>query len=79
MRESLLQAIDVVAVDEGEAWGQGPEGGLLGLLPGGGQGAQGAAVEALAQRHDAGGPVVVRKAPLAGDLDGALVGLGTGV
>ena len=50
------------------------------LLTGGGQGGDGAAVEAVHQRDDRGAVlVVVVHAVLTGSLDGALVGLGTGV
>ena len=50
------------------------------LLTGGGQGGDGAAMEAVDQRDDRGAVLaVVVHAVLAGGLDGTLVGLGTGV
>ena len=50
------------------------------LLTGGGQGGNGAAMEAVDQRdHNIAALAVVVKAVLAGSLDGTLVGLGTGI
>ena len=71
------QGVDVAEGHVGEAGGHGLERGVHGRLAGGGQGGQGAAVEAAEGGHDAGGLLApVGPAPAPGHLDGGLVGLG---
>ena len=71
------QAVDVPGGGVDEPLVEGPEVLVEAVLPGGGQGGQGAPVEAVDQGDDgAAALAVVVKAVFAGGLDGALVGLG---
>src|SRR5699024_7646216 len=73
----LGQAVDVPGGGVDEPLVEGPEVLVEAVLPGGGQGGQGAPVEAVDQGDDgAAALAVVVKAVFAGGLDGALVGLG---
>ena len=74
--DGRLQGVEVVPGHVAEALGQRLERLVLGRLAGGVQRGQGAAVErAVGADHD----VAAVAAPLAGQLDGALVGLGARV
>ena len=76
----LGQGVDVAGLDVLEALVEGAEVVVEHALSGGGQGGDGAAVEAVHQRDDGiAALAVVVEAVLAGRLDGALVGLGAGV
>ncbi len=72
------QRVEVVPGDVAEALGQGLERLVLGGLARGVQGGERAPVEAAVGGHDHVAPRR-RAAPLAGELDGALVGLGAAV
>ena len=73
----LGQAVDVPGGGVDEPLVEGPEVLVEAVLPGGGQGGQGAPVEAVDQGDDgAAALAVVVKAVFTGGLDGALVGLG---
>ena len=76
----LLQRFDIACRSIQEALVEGAEVVVEHLLTGGGQGGDGAAVEAVHQRDDRGAVLaVVVHAVLARGLNGTLVGLGTGV
>src|SRR5258708_834532 len=75
----LLDGAEVVVVDVGKALGHGQEGLLVLRLAGGRDRRQGAAVEALVGADDLESAVALLLAPLPGDLDRALVGLGAAV
>ena len=76
----LLQRFHIARRSIQEALVEGAEVVVEHLLTGGGQGGDGAAVEAVHQRDDGiAALAVVVEAVLAGRLDGALVGLGAGV
>src|SRR5690606_8647038 len=74
-----LDRLDVVVVDEDEAGERGTEGLAVARRAGRRDGRERAAVEAVVRRDDLVGAVAVLDAPLAGELDRGLVGLGTGV
>ena len=76
----LFQGFQISGGEGGKAGRQGLIQLMVMRLPGGGQGGQRPAVEAVFQRDNGGtgGPFVFRS-PLAGGLDGALVGFGAGV
>ena len=72
----LGQGVDVAGLDVLEALVEGAEVVVEHALPGGGQGSNGAAMEAVDQRDDVVAvSTVFVEAVLAGGLDGALVGL----
>ena len=76
----LLQRLDIPRRGVQEPLIEGAEIVVEHLLTGGGQGGDGAAMEAVDQRDDRGAVLaVVVHAVLAGGLDGTLVSLGTGV
>ena len=76
----LPQRLDIPRRDVLEALVEGAEVVVEHLLPGGGQGGKGAAVEAVDQRDNVVAVLAVMVyAVLAGGLDGALVGFSTGV
>ena len=70
------QCLDVSGGDELDPAGQGLEGLTVGGLVGQGQGTHGPAVEGILEGQDPGAPAT---AMAASDLEGGLVGLGTGV
>ena len=73
------QRFEVVEGDVGEAGRHGVEGLLVVPVARGGDGGQGAPVEGVPGGDDLEGAVAMQLAPLAGELDGALVGLGAAV
>ena len=76
----LLQRFQIAGGEGGKAGRQGLIQLMIMILAGGGKGGQRPAVKAVFQRDDGGtGRAFVFRGPLAGGLDGALVGLGPGI